>query len=476
MSDPPLDDPAVGPSPVVDSVHGHPLLAAQRRAAEDYAYGQFHKYGECQGVPVCVVDVGASGGSMGRLARRRLGARVQHVHALSPLVTPADYARATAIPRRNVTNVGTRYIRYHLALGLTVGTTGCTHTLNVCDCLSTPSFGDGPRVVLACHSAYYLTAADWGHLDDDTFVMAIAHRFVGPRGDIAGEFDWERDGHDIVMTPRAPCGNTYRHRDITPEFDAGWSPAGDRRVVYWMEERRFVDTYVYRGVVATNSMPLPPIRPYTAPTVPPVAPAAPPLVSPDPLAAARSLARSTAYRIPVDGSAESVETAMVSATAALVRTMPTLDPSVARELILRATDDVRQTHRAIVGYTLADRAHREARTELMHSRWHPSPLAKWCGFATVASFIAWFMVRAIHARVRHNGARGVLIDLATVLLTNVLGTMGLAGAVGFVWGYARALVDSGRRLVRDRMRRRNLVQATLETQTVRESGVGGSRL
>jgi hypothetical protein len=72
------------------------------------------------------------------------------------------------------------------------------------------------------HSAYYMSALDWGRLSEGDTVYVVAHRFLGTSGNFHGEFTWRREGGEVVMEPCHGSGTTYRHRDITRDMDNGF--------------------------------------------------------------------------------------------------------------------------------------------------------------------------------------------------------------------------------------------------------------
>jgi hypothetical protein len=305
---------------------------------------------------------------------------VAQYFALTPVLTGMDVVRSSRLLKRDIHPLSGGHSSYSLGRE---SFRGCSHRLSECDCLDYST----PKVFVLTHSAYYLTAEDWGKMARGSILFIISHLFEGVSGNLAGEYDWEVVDGMVSMRPRAACGTDYVHPNITEMLRSGSIPCGDDRA-YGAEDRVFGDTYVYYFVVSAEGIPvIPRLAVRRPPVVPPVA--EPVCFTADPLANVHSVARVAATRLPISGSDATIETATVSIVAAVVR-QTDASPELAWQVVNRAIGNMRNVHAQIVGLVKRDRSWREARDAAL-------AIAKGYDMVTacVATAASYFGVRSL---------------------------------------------------------------------------------
>jgi hypothetical protein len=153
-----------------------------------------------------LIDVGGNNGGFRR--NWALGKKTPY-HNLAPVTCAADVARTKNL---------IEFVKLQGAALDSRNQSYCHHKLCDCDCIDLRH----DRVFLFSHSFYYMSSLDLLKFRVDDEIWIVSHIFRGSAGSLPTvnpEFDWYRDGTEIVMTPRAPCGTSYRHPDPTDRLD-----------------------------------------------------------------------------------------------------------------------------------------------------------------------------------------------------------------------------------------------------------------
>jgi len=187
--------------------HGHPKLAHERRVTEAWVFQTIADSGALvEGRRV--IDVGGAAGCIRRSKERM-------VWNLFPMVLIEDMARWQEAQRDvRMLGDGTWECRDAETQPRHV-LRGCRHRMRDCTCEPMVDARPG-RVFLMVHSFYYLSREDWDKCRPGDIIYVIAHQYVGEKGDLGGEYEWVREGQDIVMTPMRGAGSRYVHPDVTP--------------------------------------------------------------------------------------------------------------------------------------------------------------------------------------------------------------------------------------------------------------------
>jgi hypothetical protein len=189
------------------------------------------------------------------------------------------------------------------------------------------------------HSAYYLTKAAWQQIGFEDVTFAIVHKYRGHSGVMRGEFKWWRKGSRIYMVPLGACGTVYEHEDLTPTLEARELALDDGTFVYFLEERVFDDTFVYRVIRSRARMPVPRTTEEIMREMADQLEAAKGDAHPRPRYLEPEVSAVTT-RVPLEGDARTVQMAVASGASQLVR-IHKWDPTEALETVDAAVAAVR---------------------------------------------------------------------------------------------------------------------------------------